>query len=124
MNAEHRAITDPSTQVVAGFIRLVQAVDWSPDAVRDLFTRLLGVTRLDHDQRVELAGAMLVTEAVRPYWDAGHDAHDAHARLRERDAEIADVVEALSAVLLGRAEAREEAQHAVEEFARIVATRH
>jgi hypothetical protein len=78
------------------------------------------VSGLDYDQRVELLGGMFVTEAVRPYWVAGHSADDAHSLLCARDAEIADVVEALAPVLLGRAEARGDAQRAVAEVTSLI----
>jgi hypothetical protein len=115
MNAEHPAAADRSSQIIDAVLRGVAAVRWSPEDVRDLLVRVLAVSGLDYDQRVELLGGMFVTEAVRPYWVAGHSADDAHSLLWARDAEIADIVETLAPVLLGRAEARDEAQSAVDE---------
>ncbi len=123
MNAEHPATADRSRQIVDAVLRGVAATSWSPEAVRDLLERLLNVMGLDYDQRVELLGGMLVTEAVRPYWLEGHSAADAHALLRARDAETADMVEALAPVLLGRAEARDEGRSALDEVAQILGSR-
>jgi hypothetical protein len=91
--------------------------DWTASQMRELLSKLLDAVRLDYDQRVELLGAVLVSEAVRPYWEAGHAPDEAHDLLRRHDEELADVVEALAPMLLGRAEARDEARlavHAVE----------
>lgn len=85
----------------------------SPDAIRELLARVLEAAGLDHDQRVEVLGGALVAEAVRPYWEAGHGPIDAHVELRRDDAELADVIEALSPVLLARAEAKDVAREAL-----------
>ncbi len=85
----------------------------SPEMIRDLLARVLEAAGLDHDQRVEVLGGALVAEAVRPYWEAGHAPVDAHIELRRNDAELADVIEALSPVLLARAEAKDVARAAV-----------
>ena len=87
----------------------------SAERVREMIIRLLDVAGLDYDQRVEVLGGALVTEAVRPFWEAGYGPDDAHRSLRKRDAELADIVEALSPVFLARAEARDEAQCALAE---------
>lgn len=78
----------------------------TPESIRALFAQVLEASGLDHDQRVEVLGGALVAEAVRPYWEAGHGAEDAHQQMRRNDAELADVIEALSPVLLARAEAK------------------
>ena len=85
----------------------------SPEAVRDFLSQVLAAAGLEYDQRMELLGGLFVAEAVRPYWESGHAADDAHELLRLHDAELADAVEALSPILLGRAEAHEEAHLAV-----------
>ena len=87
----------------------------SAERVREMIARLLDVAGLDYDQRVEVLGGALVTESVRPFWEAGHAPADAHRSLRKRDPELADIVEALSPVLLARAEARDDAQRALAE---------
>lgn len=94
----------------------------SPESVRALLAQLLDSAGLDHDQRVEVLGGALVAEAVRPYWEAGHSPDDAHKLLRIRDGELADAVEALSPVLLGRAEARETAHDALRAIDEMLAT--
>lgn len=78
----------------------------TPESIRALFAQVLETAGLDHDQRVEVLGGALVAEAVRPYWEAGHGAEDAHQQMRRNDSELADVIEALSPVLLARAEAK------------------
>jgi hypothetical protein len=85
----------------------------SPDALRAVLTRLLDLSGLDYDERVELLGGALVEEAVRPYWSSGHSARASHDLLRRHDGELADVIETLSPVLLARAEARDEARAAI-----------
>lgn len=87
----------------------------SAERVREMIVRLLDVAGLDYDQRVDVLGGALVTEAVRPFWEAGHAPADAHRSLRRRDAELADIVEALSPVLLARVESRAEALRALAE---------
>ena len=88
----------------------------SLEAVRELVSELLDAAELDYDQRVEVLGGALVAEAVRPYWEAGNSADDAHDLLRRNDDELADVVESLSPVLLSRAEGRVEAHRALAEI--------
>ena len=87
----------------------------SAERVREMIVRLLDVAGLDYDQRVDVLGGALVTESVRPFWEAGHAPADAHRSLRKRDPELADIVEALSPVLLARVESRVEAQRALAE---------
>lgn len=88
----------------------------SPEAVRALISYLFDVAGLDYDQRVEVLGCAFVAEAVRPYWEEGHGAEDAHDLLRVHDDELAEAVEALSPVLLGRAEAHTQAEQALREI--------
>ena len=98
---------------VASAIAAMQARTWTADQVRDLLGRLLDAAGLDYDQRVEVLGGALVSEAVRPFWEAGHTAAESHDLLCRRDPELAEVVEALSPALLGRAEAKDEAKAAI-----------
>ena len=93
----------------------------SLETVRELVSGLLDAAGLDYDQRVEVLGGAFVAEAVRPYWEAGNSADDAHDLLRRNDDELADVVESLSPVLLGRAEARVEAHQALAEIEALLA---
>ncbi len=102
----------PQSPVVAALDSMRAGV-WTADQVRDLVALLLDVAGLDYDQRVEVLGGALVSEAVRPFWEAGHSAAEAHDLLCRRDPELAEVVEALSPVLLGRAEAKDEARAAI-----------
>ena len=86
--------------------------------VRALITELLDAAGLDRDERVEVLGGALVTEAVRPYWNDGCGADEAHEALLVDDAELGDVVEAISPMLLGRAEARDESRRIINELER------
>ncbi len=85
----------------------------SANDVRALLAELLDAAGLTRDERVEVLGGALVTEAVRPYWAQGYGAGDAHMRLQCEDPELSDAIEAIAPMLLGRADAREEAQHAI-----------
>ena len=101
-------------------LRGLSSANWSQEMARDLISRVLEATGLDYDQRIEVLGGAFVAEAVAPYWADGNSAPDAHALLRRRDDELADVVEALSPMLLGRAEAREQAVSAVDAVAALL----
>ena len=92
---------------------------WSAAEVRALIEDLLDAAGLDRDERVEVLGGAFVTEAVRPYWHEGHDAVAAHRELRADDPELSEAVEAISPMLLGRAEAREDARRAIRELERL-----
>lgn len=83
---------------------------WTPEQVRGLISRLLDATGIDYDQRVEVLSGTLVSEAVRPHWEAGLTADEAHDRLCRNDPELAEVVEMVSTVLLARVEAQDEAR--------------
>lgn len=74
---------------------------------------LLDAAGLDQDARVEILGGALVSEAVRPYWESGLSASDAHDALARNDEELAEAVEALGPMLLGRANARDDAERAI-----------
>ena len=76
-------------------------------------------SRLVQEDVIEVLGAAFVAEAVRPFWSRPEDAGAAVLRLRDEDAPLADAVEHLATLLLGRAEARSDrrlALAAVEEL--------
>lgn len=75
---------------------------------------LLDQSALTPEERVQLLGGALVLEALRPHWGEGRSPAEAHAALRAHDPELADAIEAIAPMLLGRARAHEEARDAVE----------
>ncbi|MEO6397565.1 MAG: hypothetical protein ABIP13_03760 [Tepidiformaceae bacterium] len=83
---------------------------WSPSEARQLIARILDATTLDYDERVEVLGGALVSEAVRPHWESGLSAGEAHDRLCRIDPELAEVIEAVGGMLLSRAEAQDDAR--------------
>lgn len=94
-----------------------------PSEVGDFIAAILDAAGLDRDARVEVLGGALVTEAVRPYWEAGCSADEAHEQLQVDDPELAEVVEAISPALLGRAEARIDGAAAVDVFQSLLRSR-
>ena len=70
---------------------------------------LLDGSALSQEERVQVLGGALVLEALRPHWGTGRSPADAHASLRRADPELADAIEAIAPMLLGRAQAQEEA---------------
>lgn len=84
--------------------------------VRALITELLDAAGLDRDERVELLGGAFVTEAVRPYWNSGCSADEAHDALQVDDPELGEVVESIAPMLLGRAVARDESRRIIAEI--------
>lgn len=76
---------------------------------------------LTPEQRIDVLGGAFVAEAVGPQWQSGASAREAHESLRLDDAELADAVEAVAQVLLGRAESRAEARKALAELDRLLA---
>ena len=100
-NASHRN-TVLSIPAGASASQLMQAI-----------VALLDAAGIEQEARAEVLGGAFVTEAVRPFWEDGRSPEDAHALLRARDAELADAVEALSPMLLGRAQARDDADSAI-----------
>lgn len=113
MSAHNAAPARDATLAFEAGLRTLANRNWSPEAVRELLERLLDVTGLDYDQRVELLGGALVAECVRPYWLPGNSPEAAHGLLRRRDDELAEMVESVAPVLLARAEARDEARQAL-----------
>ena len=93
----------------------------SSEQLTALVCGLLDAAGLTADQRLEVLGGAFVAEAVRPHWDEPADAHRAHDALRVADEELADAVEAVAQVLLGREESRAEAREALAEVDRLFA---
>ncbi|MBM3139633.1 MAG: hypothetical protein FJZ92_05310 [Chloroflexi bacterium] len=85
----------------------------SADHVLSALADLLRVSVLPHEERVQLLGGAFVTEALRPYWVDGVSPVEAHERLRAANPELAEVIEAMAPMLLGRSESRSEAQAAL-----------
>ncbi len=92
----------------------------TPDQLSKLVCGLLDAAGLTPEQRVEVLGGAFVSEAVAPYWREADSPEEAHTRLRVEDAELADAVEALAQVLLGRQETREAAASALAELDRLL----
>ncbi len=81
--------------------------DASIDQLSALVCGILEAAEIPADRRAEVLGAALVTEAVRPHWASSPSPEAAHESLRRADPELAEAVEAVSMLLLGRAETRE-----------------
>ena len=92
----------------------------SSEELTALLCGLLEAAGLTPEQRIELLGGAFVAEAVRPHWSEEAAAERAHDALRIADGELADAVEALAQVLLGRAQTRDEATAALAEFERML----
>lgn len=92
----------------------------STEAVAARLARLLDEAALTPEQRIEALGAAFVTEAFRPYWLEGRAAGEAHDQMRRHDPELADAVEALSPMILGRVRSREDAARALVEVQRLL----
>jgi hypothetical protein len=95
----------------------------SADEVADAVHRLLGQTSLSHEERVQVLCGAAVVEALRPYWTGSRTPQEAHEALRRDDPEIADAIEALAPMLLGRAEAKETASLALAEVEALLRAR-
>ena len=95
--------------------------DASIDQLCSLVCGLLDAAGLSPEQRIDVLGGAFVSEAIRPHWADPSDARAAHQDLRRADEELADAVEALAHVLLGRTEAREEGALAIQELERLLA---
>ena len=70
---------------------------------------LLDRSGMTTEERVQTLGGALVLEALRPYWGDGRSPAEAHALLRRDDPELADAIEAIAPMLLGRAQGHEDA---------------
>ena len=86
----------------------------TPEQLAEAVQALLDQSALSHEARVQLLGGALVLEALRPHWGDGRSPAEAHAALRAHDPELADAIEAIAPMLLGRAQAHEEAEQALE----------
>lgn len=95
---------------------LTGAPDVSVDQLSALVCGILDAAGIPAERRVEVLGGALVTEAVRPHWGAAPSPEAAHEALRASDPELAEAVEALSVLLLGRAESRETARAIISAF--------
>lgn len=100
---------------------LTGAVDASPEQQAALLTGLLEAAGLTPEQRLEILGGAFVAEAVRPYWRKQAVASRAHSALRTADEELAEAVEAIAQVLLGREATRNETRSALAELNRMLA---
>ncbi|MEO8540672.1 MAG: hypothetical protein ABI577_13110 [bacterium] len=100
---------------------LTSAQAASTDQLSSLVCGLLDAAGLTTEQRIDVLGGAFVSEAVRPHWAERATAEDAHDELRSEDGELADAVEAVAQVLLGRAESRDAARAALAELDRMLA---
>ena len=91
-----------------------------PEQLSEAIQGLLDRSGLSSDERVQMLGGALVLEALRPYWGEGRTPADAHALLRRDDPELADAIEAIAPMLLGRAQVQEEAQAALDAVAALL----
>ena len=86
--------------------------------IAEIIDEMLDASGMDADERVEFLGGLFVTEAVRPFTRPGVSAIAAHERMRHFDPELADAVESISPMLLGRATARHDAAAAARAWSR------
>ena len=110
MPAPHQSPDAPAAAALDRAVARIAGQNWTAEQARALVSRLLDTMGIDYDRRGEVLGGLLVSEAVRPYWETGLAAGEAHERLWRNDAELAEIVEAVSTVLLARAEAQDEAR--------------
>ncbi|GMU41337.1 MAG: hypothetical protein AMXMBFR23_22030 [Chloroflexota bacterium] len=88
----------------------------TPDQIGTAIEVMLDEADLPAARRVELLGGLIVVEALRPYWKHGRTPQEAHESLRRDDPELAEAIESLAPMLLGRAQAREDAAAAIDAF--------
>ncbi len=110
MHARRPSQRTPAVAALDAAIAGIGRGGWTSEQARALIARLMDATGLDYDQRVDALGGALVSEAVRPHWESGLTAGEAHDRLCRNDSELAEVVESVATMLLGRAEAQDEAR--------------
>ena len=91
-----------------------------PEQLSEAIQSLLDRSAMSSEERVQVLGGALVLEALRPYWGDGRTPADAHALLRRDDPELADAIEAIAPMLLGRAQAQEDAQAALDAVAALL----
>ena len=90
-----------------------RAGQYPPFEVAKSVSALLDSLPVDWADRIQMIGGALVVEALRPVWAESASADEAHAKLRLRDPELADAIETLAPLLLGRYQAREEGKAAI-----------
>ena len=91
----------------------------SMDQLTKLVREILDAAGLTPEQRLDVLGGAFAAEAIGPHWDSDQGPDAAHASLRIADEELADAVEAVAQVVLGRAESRAEAAEALAELDRM-----
>jgi hypothetical protein len=84
------------------------------DQLASRLSRVLATSQLAWDDRVHAAAVVFVTEALSPFWHRGYTPAEAHEQLRAREPELADAIEALAPMLLGRLAAADEAAELIE----------
>ena len=104
---------------VSSLAKMLPGATTSSEQMTALLCGLLEAAGLTPEQRLELLGGAFVAEAVRPHWNGETFAERAHDALRAEDCELADAVEALAQVLLGRAQTRDDARDALAELDRL-----
>ncbi len=83
------------------------------EELAEIIGALLTRSPLSAEQRIQLLGGLFVTEALRNDWVDGHGPAEAHGRLRGSDPELAEAIEQLTPMLLGRAEALQDGAETV-----------
>ena len=106
---------------VSSLAKMLPSATTSSEQMTAVLCGLLEAAGLTPEQRLDLLGGAFVAEAVRPHWNGEALAERAHDALREDDSELADAVEALAQVLLGRAQTRDDAREALAELDRLFA---
>ncbi len=102
--------------------RMLPGAQGAPlDELSALVRGILDAAGLTPEQRLDVLGGAFVAEAVSPQWHSGASADEAHQSLRLQDGELADAVEAIAQVLIGRAETRAQTSEALAELDRLFA---
>ncbi len=83
------------------------------EQLAEIIDALLARSSLGAEERMQLLGGLFVTEALREERVDGRGLAEAHGRLRGDDPELAEAIERLVPVLLGRAEALRDGAQAV-----------
>jgi hypothetical protein len=87
--------------------------DGTSEELAEVIGELLERSSLSAEERVQLLGGLFVTEALREHWVDGRSPAEAHDRLRGSDPELAAAIEQIAPMLLGRAEAMQDAAEAI-----------
>lgn len=74
---------------------------------------------IHRDDRIQILGGAFVIEALRPYWQTGLTAAEAHESLYAAEPELALIVESLAPLLLRRELARQDAAEILRELERL-----